>query len=109
MPEISERGERVPFSPFRRLSPYAENAKAKGVHVYHLNIGQPDIETPPEALKKLREFERKGPSVLSIRWKSSIPEKLVAYYHKFGIDVNPDEIVVTNGGSEALGFVSRFA
>ena len=95
----------MPFSPFRKLAPYADDAKAKGIHVYHLNIGQPDIETPPHALNALRDFDGKIISYCPSVGNPSYREKLVGYYRKFGIEVATEEIIVTNGGSEALGFV----
>ena len=105
MPRLSSRGHEVPFSPFRKLIPYADKAKAAGKHVYHLNIGQPDILTPQYAIEKVNKLEKKiiayCPSVGLLSYR----QKLVTYYKKFNIEVNPDEIVVTCGASEALTFI----
>ena len=105
MPKLSNRGIEVPFSPFRKLIPYANKAKAAGKHVYHLNIGQPDILTPPYAIEKFNQLEKDiiayCPSVGVLSYR----EKLVEYYRKFNMDLTPDDIVVTCGASEALTFV----
>lgn len=104
MPKPSERGAMMPQSPIRKLVPLANKAKAKGVTVYHLNIGQPDIKTPEVGLEAVRAMDRTileySPSegILSFR------EKLVEYYHRFKIDVTVDDIIVTTGGSEAVLF-----
>jgi len=104
MPIPSVRGAMMPQSPIRKLVPLANKAKAKGVTVYHLNIGQPDIKTPEVGLEALRAMDRTileySPSegILSFR------EKLVEYYHRFKIDVTVDDIIVTTGGSEAVLF-----
>ena len=105
MPVISDRGEQVPFSPFRKLAPYAETAKAKGRHVFHLNIGQPDIETPDYALSKLKSMDSKIISYCMSSGNLSYREKMTGYYRKYGIDISPEEIIVTNGASEGLGLV----
>ncbi|MGL5920870.1 MAG: pyridoxal phosphate-dependent aminotransferase, partial [Bacteroidales bacterium] len=104
MPEISKRGQMMPASPIRRLVPLANQAKARGVKVYHLNIGQPDLPTPEEGLEAVRKLDRKileySPSegILSLR------TKLVSYYSKYNIDVTVDDIIITTGGSEAVLF-----
>lgn len=104
MPKISNRGEIMPASPIRKLVPLANKAKQKGIKVYHLNIGQPDLPTPEIGLDAARHLDRKileySPSegILSIR------EKLVEYYAKFNIQVNADDIIITTGGSEAVLF-----
>ena len=104
MPKISNKGQMMPSSPIRKLVPFADEAKKRGIHVYHLNIGQPDIETPEcarEAVKKANI------SVLAYSHSAgylSCREKLSQYYKSVNIDVNPDEILVTNGGSEAILF-----
>lgn len=104
MPQPSVRGAMMPQSPIRKLVPLANKAKAKGLTVYHLNIGQPDIETPKVALDAVRAIDRKileySPSegILSFR------QKLAEYYHRFNIDVEVDDIIVTTGGSEAVLF-----
>ena len=104
MPTISQRGLSMPASPIRKLVPLANQAKAKGIKVYHLNIGQPDIPTPEVGLDAARHLERKileySPSegILSFR------EKLVKYYRKFNINVDVEDIIITTGGSEAVSF-----
>lgn len=104
MPEISARGLEMPSSPIRKLTPLANEAKARGVKVYHLNIGQPDLPTPQVALDSLKNVDRSvleyspSPGFLSLR------EKLAKYYGKFNISLSPDEIIVTSGGSEAVLF-----
>ena len=104
MPQSSARGIAMPFSPIRKLVPLANKAKAKGIKVFHLNIGQPDIATPAIALDAIRNIDRKileySPSegILSFR------EKLVGYYQKYNIEVSAGEIIITTGGSEAITF-----
>lgn len=104
MPTTSIRGNKMPDSPIRKLVPLANKAKQRGINVYHLNIGQPDLPTPQRALDAIRSIDRKileySPSegILSLR------QKLAAYYHKFKIDVNVEDIIVTAGGSEAVTF-----
>ena len=104
MPKISNRGEIMPASPIRKLVPLANKAKQKGIKVYHLNIGQPDLPTPEIGLDAARHLDRQileySPSegILSFR------EKLVEYYAKFNIQVNADDIIITTGGSEAVLF-----
>ncbi|MGD9931135.1 MAG: pyridoxal phosphate-dependent aminotransferase [Mangrovibacterium sp.] len=104
MPSTSIRGNKMPDSPIRKLVPLANKAKEMGRKVYHLNIGQPDLPTPQRALDAIRSIDRKileySPSegVLSFR------QKLAKYYHKFKIDVDVEDIIVTAGGSEAVTF-----
>ena len=104
MPTISSRGISMPESPIRKLVPLANSARAKGLKVYHLNIGQPDIHTPEIALEAMRKIDRKvleyGPS----EGLYSFREKLVDYYRRFKIMVDIDDIFVTSGGSEAVNF-----
>jgi aspartate aminotransferase len=104
MPEISSRGQEMPASPIRKLVPFAEAAKKKGIKVYHLNIGQPDIETPPFALDAVRHFNFKVLEYSHSAGNESYRRKLVTYYKSKGIDVNYDQIMVTTGGSEAILF-----
>ena len=104
MPSISNRGKSVPMSPFRKLVPYADKAKATGKHVYHLNIGQPDIETPLYALQQVRENELRVLAYSPAVGQLSYRKKLVEYYHKFDIELVPEDIIVTTGGSEAIQF-----
>ncbi len=101
---ISKRGEQMPPSPIRKLVPYAEAAKKKGIKVYHLNIGQPDIETPPAILDAVRKADIKVLEYSHSAGNESYRRKLVQYYKKVGIDVNYDQILITTGGSEAIMF-----
>ncbi len=104
MPTISHRGEIMPASPIRKLVPLANAAKARGVKVYHLNIGQPDVPTPPEAFEALRHIDRKVLEYSPSEGLLSLRRKLEQYYHKFNINVDVDDIIVTTGGSEAVLF-----
>lgn len=104
MPKVSERGTLMPASPIRRLAPLANAAKAKGIKVYHLNIGQPDVPTPPEGLEALRKIDRKVLEYSPSDGLLSLREKLKEYYKRFNIDVDVDDIIVTSGGSEAVLF-----
>jgi aspartate aminotransferase len=104
MPVISKKAIEMPASPIRRLVPYSEKAKKEGKTVYHLNIGQPDIETPQVALDAIHNFE---PRVLEYSHSAgfeSYRTKLAAYYQSIGIHVTSDNLLVTTGGSEALIF-----
>lgn len=98
----------MPASPIRKLVPYAETAKKKGIKVYHLNIGQPDIETPKMALDAVRNFDFKVLEYSHSAGNESYRRKLSAYYKNLGIDVDYQQIIVTTGGSEAIlfGFMS---
>jgi len=98
----------MPASPIRKLVPYAEAAKKKGTKVYHLNIGQPDIETPKQILDAVRHFDFKVLEYSHSAGNESYRQKLVTYYKKVGIDINYQQIIVTTGGSEAIlfGFMS---
>ena len=102
MPQISKRGQLMPSSPIRKLAPFANAAKKEGVKVYHLNIGQPDLPTPQKALDALKKIDRRTLEYSPSDGYLSLREKLVGYYHKHGIEVTPDEIIVTTGGSEAI-------
>lgn len=104
MPVISERGVVMPNSPIRKLTPLSNSAKARGLKVYHLNIGQPDIQTPEVGLDALRNFDRKVLEYSPSEGYRSYREKLVGYYAKYNISVAADEIIVTTGGSEAVLF-----
>ncbi len=101
---ISQRGQQMPPSPIRKLVPYAEAAKKRGTSVYHLNIGQPDIETPKLVLDAVRNFDFKVLEYSHSAGMESYRRKLVGYYKKVGIEVTHDEIIVTTGGSEAILF-----
>ena len=104
MPVISSKGLQMPESPIRKLVPYAEDAKKRGVQVFHLNIGQPDIETPEAALKAVKENDIKILSYARSEGSEEYRKKLSHYYRKNDIDVDHQDIIVTTGGSEALLF-----
>ena len=105
MPKLSNKGKVMPSSPIRKLVPFAENAKAKGTTVYHLNIGQPDIETPELVLEELQNIDRKVIEYSHSAGFISYRKGLADYYKNIGISLNPEkEIMVTTGGSEALIF-----
>jgi len=104
MLHISQRGQAMPASPIRKLVPYAEAAKKKGIKVYHLNIGQPDIETPKMILDAVRHSDFKVLEYSHSAGNESYRRKLVGYYESVGIHVNYNEIIVTTGGSEAIQF-----
>ena len=104
MPKISQRGKEMPASPIRRLVPLANEAKARGVKVYHLNIGQPDLPTPQKALDALKNVDRKVLEYSPSQGFLSLREKLQAYYRKFRIELSVNDIIVTSGGSEAVLF-----
>lgn len=101
---ISNRGQQMPASPIRRLVPYAEAAKKRGIHVYHLNIGQPDIETPKMVLDAVRHSDFKVLEYSHSAGNESYRKKLVEYYASVGIYVDHHQIIVTTGGSEAILF-----
>ena len=104
MPKISIRGNEMPASPIRKLAPLADDAKKRGVHVYHLNIGQPDLPTPQAALDAIRNIDRAVLEYSPSQGYQSYREKLVGYYKKYDIDLTPDDIIITSGGSEAVLF-----
>jgi aspartate aminotransferase len=104
MLSISDRGKQMPPSPIRKLVPYAEAAKKKGTRVFHLNIGQPDIETPPSLLEAVRQADIRVLEYSHSAGNESYRRKLVSYYRSVGIDVNADQIIITTGGSEAIMF-----
>ncbi len=104
MLQISQRGQAMPASPIRKLVPYAEAAKKRGVKVYHLNIGQPDIETPKMILDAVRHSDFKVLEYSHSAGNESYRKKLVEYYASVGIHVTHNEIIVTTGGSEAIQF-----
>ena len=104
MPAISTRGQMCPPSPIRKLVPFSDEAKKKGIKVFHLNIGQPDIPTPENVINKIRNIDLK---VIEYSHSAGIPsyrKKLAGYYQKCGIVVSPEEMIVTTGGSEAIMF-----
>jgi len=104
MPTISQRGQSCPPSPIRKLVPFSDEAKKRGIKVYHLNIGQPDIETPPNVLDKIRNTDLKVIEYSHSAGMLSYRKKLAEYYKRVSIDVTPDEMIVTTGGSEGILF-----
>ena len=104
MPEISQRGIDMPASPIRKLVPLANAAIERGIKVYRLNIGQPDIPTPQVGLDVLKKIERRTLEYSPSEGLLSLRRKLRDYYHRFNIDVDVDDIIVTTGGSEAVLF-----
>ena len=104
MPNISERAVRMPASPIRKLVPLADAAKRRGVKIYHLNIGQPDLPTPQEGLDALSKIDRKLLEYSPSDGFLSLREKLVGYYDQYQIKLSPDDIIITTGGSEAVLF-----
>ena len=104
MPQISVRGLEMPESPIRKLAPLAVAAKQRGVKVYHLNIGQPDLPTPEVAIEAIRNIDRKILEYSPSQGNLSYREKLVDYYRKYNIHVTPDDIIITCDGSEAVLF-----
>ncbi len=104
MLNISQRGQHMPPSPIRKLVPFAEAAKKRGTKVYHLNIGQPDIETPDQILDAVRQTHFKVLEYSHSAGNESYRKKLVEYYAKTDINVTHEQIIVTTGGSEAILF-----
>lgn len=104
MPTISVRGAEMPASPIRKLAPLADAAKQRGVHVYHLNIGQPDLPTPQAAIDAIRNIDRTVLEYSPSDGYRTYREKLTAYYKKYNIDLTADDIIITTGGSEAVLF-----
>lgn len=104
MPKISQKGQIIPASPIRKLVPFADKAKSMGKKVYHLNIGQPDIKTPDVMLDAIHNFSEEVIAYTHSEGPLSYREKLATYYERAGIDISPSDIVVTNGGSEAILF-----
>lgn len=104
MPSISQRGLQMPQSPIRKLSPLAAAAEGRGVHIYHLNIGQPDLPSPPEAFEAIRNVQRSVLEYSPSQGFLSLRKKLVDYYARYRIELTPDDIIITSGGSEAVLF-----
>ncbi|MDR3706118.1 MAG: pyridoxal phosphate-dependent aminotransferase [Paludibacteraceae bacterium] len=104
MPKISERGIEMPASPIRKLVPLSDAAKARGLKVYHLNIGQPDLPTPQVGIDAIRNIDRTVLEYSPSNGYRSYREKLVHYYAKYNINVAADDIIITTGGSEAVLF-----
>lgn len=101
---LSRRGEEVQASPIRKLVPFSDQAKKRGISVYHLNIGQPDIETPPEFWNAVKNYSEKVLAYGHSQGLASYLKALSEYYANFGLDIYPENIVVTTGGSEAIVF-----
>lgn len=104
MLQISEKGKTVPASPIRKLVPYADKAKERGIRVFHLNIGQPDIPTPEIALEVVRRIQMSVIEYTASAGNHTLRSKLAGYYQKLGIPVTEEEILITTGGSEAILF-----
>ena len=104
MPEISQRAELMPASPIRKLVPLAEAARARGVKIYHLNIGQPDLPSPQVGLDALKKIDRTILEYSPSDGYRSLREKLAGYYEQYQIKLSPDDIIITTGGSEAVLF-----
>src|SRR5262245_29918841 len=110
MPSISQKGRAMPASPIRKLVPFAEAAKKRGTKVLHLNIGQPDIETPQVVRDHMKALDLRVVEYSHSAGIESYRKGLAGYYREHGIAVESDQILVTTGGSEALlfGFMSCF-
>lgn len=102
MPKISNKGYEMPESPIRKLTPFANKAKQEGKHIFHLNIGQPDIETPQIMLDAIRNIDFKVWAYTPSEGTATYREKLAEYYNKLNYNVQAQDILVTNGGSEAI-------
>ena len=104
MPQISEKGRVMPSSPVRKLVPFAEAAKKRGTHIYQLNIGQPDIQTPQQAIEAVKNTDMTILEYSHSAGNLSYRQKLIATYNKLGMNLSIDDIIVSTGGSEALLF-----
>ena len=104
MPSISNKGNLMPESPIRKLVPYAEKAKKKGIKVFHLNIGQPDIETPKSALKAVKNADIKVLAYSKSEGDLNLREKISDYYGRHNVEISSSDIIITSGASEALLF-----
>ncbi|PUV25631.1 MULTISPECIES: pyridoxal phosphate-dependent aminotransferase [Sphingobacterium] len=107
MPVISEKGLNMPASPIRKLTPYADQAKKDGKKIYHLNIGQPDIQTPEIMLNALKNIDFKVWAYTPSEGTASYRKKLAEYYNKLNYNIEPTDILVTNGGSEAITIIMQ--
>src|ERR1700759_1658768 len=105
MPKISNKGVAMPASPIRKLTPFAEKAKRTGKKVYHLNIGQPDIETPEGMINAVKNIDFKVWAYTESEGTHPYREKLASYYNKAGYNITTDDIIVTTGGSEAISII----
>jgi len=104
MPQISEKGLQMPSSPVRKLVPFAEAAKARGIHIYQLNIGQPDIKTPEQAISAVKNTDMEVLAYSHSAGNQSYRDKLAVYYNKINMNLTSEDIIVSTGGSEALLF-----
>ena len=104
MPQISEKGKKMPASPIRKLVPFAEEAKKRGIKVYHLNIGQPDIHTPEVALNAVKNITTEVIEYSHSAGIESYRRKLANFYKQNGIDIEYTDLLITTGGSEAVLF-----
>ncbi|NLJ82201.1 MAG: pyridoxal phosphate-dependent aminotransferase [Bacteroidales bacterium] len=104
MPKISKKGVAMPASPIRKLVPYSDDAKKRGIKVYHLNIGQPDIATPQQAIAALQNTKIDVLAYSHSAGTVSCRKKVAEYYKRWNIDVTPEEIIITSGGSESILF-----
>ena len=102
MPKISQKAVKMPASPIRKLVPYADAAKKRGVKIYHLNIGQPDIETPVSMLNAIKNADIKVLEYSHSAGMESYRKKLCGYYQSYDIHLSPEDIIITTGGSEAI-------
>src|SRR5258706_18125 len=102
MPRTSDKGNRMPPSPIRKLVPYAEAAKKRGIKIYHLNIGQPDIETPQVMFDAVRNYPKRVVEYSHSAGNESYRKKLTEYYRRYNINLDYTEIIVTTGGSEGI-------
>ena len=102
---MSERITGFQASPIRRLVPYANDAKHRGIHVFHLNIGQPDIKTPPQVIEAVRDYSRQIIAYGQSEGEPELREALPDYYRSFGVEISSEDIMITTGGSEALQFM----
>ena len=105
MPKISAKGSAMPQSPIRKLVPFAQSAKNRGIHVLHLNIGQPDIKTPDSAIQAIKNLSLDTLAYSRTEGTDEHRSKVAAYYSSFGASVTADDLIITTGGSEALSFV----
>jgi len=105
MPKFSDRALKLPASPIRKLVPYAEKAKSKGIKVFHLNIGQPDVETPPQFFEAIQDADLKVLAYSHSAGIETLREQISGYYGRLGHDVSEEQIIVTTGASEALNFI----
>ena len=104
MPTISKKGNNIPSSPIRKLVPYADKAKQNGIDILHLNIGQPDIKSPVESIKAIKNIDLELLKYEYSQGSYEFRKNLCLYYSSHNINVSPDDIITTVGASEALSF-----